>query len=130
MANGHLIPLSSPYNRQRARQLIDKAPADYVCEVRPRTRTSEQNDKLWAMLGDVSRAKPEGRRLSPDAWKALAMHACGYEVQFLNGLNGEPFPAGFRSSKLTVSQMSELIEFLYEYGERHSVKWSEPHKDV
>jgi hypothetical protein len=78
------------------------------------------------MLTDVSVSKPEGRSLTPEAWKALAMHACGYEVQFLNGLNGEPFPVGFRSSRLTVSQMSELIEFLYAYGAKHGVKWTGP----
>ncbi len=127
MANGHLIPLSSPYNRQRARQLIDKAPADYVCEVRQRTRSKEANDKMWAMLGDISRAKPEGRRMTPDLWKAVFMQACGHEVQFLNGLDGQPFPAGFRSSRLSVAQMSELIEFIAAYGNQHGVVWSEGH---
>jgi hypothetical protein len=125
MPNGHLIPLSSPHNRQKAHQLIDKAPADYVCDVRQRTRTSEQNDKLWAMLGDISRAKPEGRRMTPDLWKAVFMQACGHEVQFLNGLDGQPFPAGFRSSRLSVAQMSELIEFIAAYGNQHGVKWSD-----
>jgi len=124
MAKGHLIPLR--YGRQRAHQLIEQAPDDWLCELRPPTRTKEQNDKLWAMLTDVSVSKPEGRSLTPEAWKALAMHACGYEVQFLNGLNGEPFPVGFRSSRLTVSQMSELIEFLYAYGAKHGVKWTGP----
>lgn len=127
MAKGHTIPLRSPASRIRAHQLIERAPDGYVCEIRPPTRSNDQNAKLWAMLTDISLAKPEGRAHTPEVWKTLAMHACGHEVQFLNGLNGEPFPAGFRSSRLSVAQMGELIEFLYEFGARHGVKWSDPH---
>jgi hypothetical protein len=47
-------------------------------------------------------------------------------VQFADGLDGAgPFPLGFRSSKLTKQQMSDLIEVIYEYGARHGVEWSE-----
>jgi hypothetical protein len=126
MAKGHTIPLNSPHSRHRAHQLIERASDGYVCEIRPPTRSNDANNKMWAMLTDISLAKPEGRMHSPEVWKTLAMHACGHEVQFLNGLNGEPFPAGFRSSRLSVAQMSELIEFLYEFGARHGVRWSEP----
>jgi hypothetical protein len=126
MAKGHTILLNSPHSRHRAHQLIERAPDGYVCEISPPTRSNDANAKMWAMLTDISLAKPEGRMHSPEVWKTLAMHACGHEVQFLNGLNGEPFPAGFRSSRLSVAQMSELIEFLYEFGARHGVRWSEP----
>jgi hypothetical protein len=125
MPKGHTIALRSPHNRIRAHKLVDFAPDGYVCEIRPPTRSNDQNAKLWAMLTDISLAKPEGRAHTPEVWKTLAMHACGHEVQFLNGLNGEPFPAGFRSSQLSVAQMSELIEFLYEFGARHGVRWSD-----
>ena len=53
------------------------------------------------------------------------MKACGHAVQFAVGLDGDPFPTGFSSSQLNVAQMSELIEFIYEYGARHGVVWKE-----
>lgn len=111
-------------NRWRAHQLIDKAPERYVMEVREPRRTDDQNAKMWAMISDVSRAKPEGRRHTPDDWKAIFMHACGHEVQFEQGIDGRPFPTGFRSSRLSKQQMSDLIECIYEYGSRHGVQWS------
>jgi len=108
-----------------AAQLAFKAPPGAVCNIREATRTGDQNAKMWAMLSDVARSKPEGRRHTADVWKALMMNACGHTVQFEIGLNGEPFPVGFRTSSLSKSQMSDLIEFIYEYGSRHEVKWSD-----
>lgn len=120
------VILRGPSQRDFAKSLIDRAPADAVVTIREATRSLEQNAKMHAMLSDVSRAKPEGRCHTPEVWKCLFMHACGHAVQFEMGLNGQPFPTGFRSSRLTKSQMSDLIECIYEYGARHGVRWSEP----
>lgn len=120
------IPLDSPARREYAMRLLSDAPADYVCIVRQSTRTLEQNARLWAMCGDLSKAQPEGRQHTPEVWKCLLMQACGHAVQFVNGLDGLPFPVGFRSSKLNKAQFSELIECAYEYGARHGVRWSDP----
>jgi hypothetical protein len=122
----HRIALTSPHQRGRAAKLIWQAPDGFVCDVREPKRTLEQNDKLWAMLTDISHAKPLGRRHTPDDWKAIAMNACGWECQFCEGLDGRPFPIGFRSSQLTKSQMSTLIEWLQAFGDEHGVKWSDP----
>jgi hypothetical protein len=54
------------------------------------------------------------------------MNACGHETKFEIGLTGEPFPVGFRSSRMNKSQMSELVEFIYSWGSERGVKWSEP----
>ena len=59
-------------------------------------------------------------------WKAIAMNACGWECQFCEGLDGRPFPMGFRSSQLTKGQMSALIDWLQAFGDEHQVRWSEP----
>ena len=87
-------------------------------------RTSDQNNLMWAMLSDISRAKPQDRRHTPEMWKALMMHACGHAVQFENGLDGQPFPVGFRSSRLSKAQMTELIEFIISWGSQNGVQWS------
>lgn len=107
----------------RAHQLVQKAPDDWLCRVEPPRRTGDQNDKLWAMLTDVSVSKPNGRRMTPEQWKCVFMQACGWEVQFLEGLDGQPFPAGFRSSRMTKKQMSDLIEFIQAWGDQNGVRW-------
>jgi hypothetical protein len=112
---GQTIRLVSRLNRERAKALIDQAPDRALVNIRPETRSSEQNNLLWALLSDVSRAKPDGRTHTPDVWKCLFMQACGHAVQFEVGLDGKPFPLGFRSSRMTKDQMTDLIEFILQY---------------
>jgi hypothetical protein len=83
---------------------------------------------MWAMLSDISRSAPEERQHIPEVWKCIFMAALGYEVMFAMGLNDQPFPIGFKTSKLTKPQMSDLIEFIYAYGAQHNVKWSEKYE--
>ena len=108
--------LSSPARREWAKRLIGAAPEYATVTIRPQDRTTDQNAKLWAMLSDISVAKPDGRKHTPEVWKCLFMSACGHAVQFETGLDGTPFPVGFRSSRLSKHQMSELIEFIYAYA--------------
>jgi hypothetical protein len=126
----HKVILSSEFYRSRARHLIDKAPAGYVMTLDEPKRTLDQNNKLWAMLTDISVAMPLGRRHTPDDWKAIFMNACGWECQFVEGLDGRPFPKGFRSSHLTKSQMGDLINFIQAFGDEHGVRWSEEARDA
>ncbi len=125
MSKGHTVILRGGAQRALAARLIMQAPADYVVSIREQTRTGEQNDKMWAMLSDISRAKPLGRRHTPDDWKAIFMNACGWECQFVEGLDGRPFPQGFRSSALTKSQMSALIEYMNAFCAEHQVPLSD-----
>lgn len=120
------VILHGPSQRAFAKQLIDRAPVDAILSVREAKRTTDQNSKLWAMLSDISRAKPDGRCHTPEVWKTLFMHACGHAVQFEMGLNGQPFPVGFSSSKLSKSQMADLITFVIQWGDEHGVVWTEP----
>lgn len=123
--SGQTVILSGRGQRAIAHQLIDKAPPYAVVNIRKPRRTTDQNAKLWAMLSDVSRAKPDGRMLTVDVWKALFMSACGHAVQFEAGLDGAPFPIGFRSSRLTKGQMSDLLEFISAWGAEKGVEWSD-----
>lgn len=120
-----VVHLRTDRQRELAKSLIDKAPDNAVVKISPEKRSDDQNAKMWAMLSDVSRSKPEGRRHIPEVWKCLFMQACGHEVTFEHGLDGRPFPLGFHSSKLTKAQMSDLIEFIYSYGAKHGVRWSD-----
>jgi hypothetical protein len=123
---GQTIILAGARSRQTAHSLVDQAPERAVLTIAPPGRTLDQNALMWALLSDVSRAKPEGRCHTPDVWKELFMHACGHAVQFEMGLNGQPFPRGFRTSRLRKDEMSDLIECIYEYGARMGVRWTQP----
>lgn len=113
---------------QRARALhwCSKAPEGTRVVFHKPGRTLPQNDRFWAMLTDVARqAEHNGNRYTPEQWKALFLHACGQETHFMPGLNGDPFPAGFRSSKLTVAQMGEVMDFIEAWGAQNGVRFSD-----
>lgn len=121
------VILRGPSQRAFVKQMIDKAPVDAVVQISEAKRNDDQNARMWAMLSDVSRAKPEGRHWTPETWKCAFMHSLGHQVRFCEGLdNSGPFPMGFKSSKLTVRQMADLITVISEYGDRHGVRWTDP----
>lgn len=126
---GQTVILRGDRQRRFAQSLIDRAPPDAVVNVREATRNRDQNARMWAMLSDVARSRPEGRIWTTDTWKAAFMHSLGHQCQFGEGLDGSgPFPIGFRTSRLTVRQMADLITVIAEYGDRHGVTWSEPQR--
>lgn len=125
----HRVILNSPFARSRAHGLIDKAPDGFAMSLAEPKRSNAQNDKMWAMLTDISVSMPGGRRMIPDDWKVVFMHDCGWEVQFLEGLDGRPFPRGFKSSEMTKAQMADLITFMQAWGDENGVKWTDQQED-
>lgn len=58
--------------KQFAHQCIDRAPADFMCQIKPKTRKEIQSGRFHAMCGDVARQlKYMGRTLTKDQWKVL-----------------------------------------------------------
>lgn len=104
-----------------AHQFIEQVPNGTVLKFQKPGRSLDQNAKMWAVLSDISRARPQGRTHTPEVWKSLFMAACGHETRFVEGLNGEPFPVGFRTSQLTKAQMAELIEFIQAWAIQNGV---------
>lgn len=120
---GHTVILSNPYQRDRAVELIRRAPDGVVVTVKERKRSADQNAKMWAMLSEVSRAKPRGLVYPPEVWKALFMQALGHEIRFVPGIvDGLPFPLGFKSSRLTKAQMADLITFIDQWCAENDVR--------
>lgn len=127
MANGQTMILSSDYVRARAHHLIDIAPHAAVLNIREANRSSDQNAKMWAMLSDIARAKPQGRVLSTECWKALFMNAAGFTCTFEPSLDGRGVvPLGFKSSRLNKGEFSDLIECIYAFGAEHDIVWTDP----
>lgn len=119
------VTLDSRYRREQAHKLVDAAPVGAVMTIAMPKRSTDQNALMWTLLGFISRAKPGGRKHTPETWKALFMHAMGHQSRFEMGLNGEPFPAGFRSSQLTRAQMADLITFIMAWGAEQGVHFDE-----
>lgn len=119
------VVLGSNRERAIAHELVERAPRNAVLTIKAATRTIDQNSLLWALLSEVSRAKPDGRCHTPEVWKQLFMHACGHAVQFELGLNGQPFPTGFRSSRLTKQEMGDLLDFIHAWCAEKGVPLSD-----
>lgn len=119
------IKLIGGEQRTRAQAAIARAPDGYVVTIAEPSRTLDQNALLWPLLADIARAEPMGRKHTPDDWKAILMSACGWECQFQEGLDGRPFPLGFRSSKMTKAQFSDLLEYVLAFGAEHNIRWSQ-----
>lgn len=127
MAERQIIILDSPEKREAAIRLATTWPEGRVITYSELTRTLEQNAKLWPMLADVRKAKPDGRQHTDETWKALFMHSLGHQQLFERALDDRGVvPLGFRSSQLTKPEFSDLIECIYEFGARHNVHWTEP----
>lgn len=127
-----LLILRNPEVRKRAIDFISAAPDGTRVEFKAEKRTTEQSDKMWAMLTDIAKQATHcGRRYSTDAWKVLFLHALGHEVQFIPALQGQTFiPYGQRSSDLSKEEMSNMIELMYSYGAEHGVKWHDKTKEA
>ena len=123
---GQTVRLVGDQQRALAQQLVAKAPPNAIVNIREETRSTAQNARFWAMLSDVSRSKPQGRAMTPERWKAVFLQSFGHQVQFENDLEGRPFPVGHSSSRLTVKEMGDLMEFISAWGSENSVRWSEP----
>lgn len=96
-----------------------------IVEFRKPKRSIPQNARMWAMLGDIANAKPDGHERDPEDWKAVFMRALGHEVRFIHGLDGELFPAGFRTSKLNVPQMTAIMDLIQDYANEKGVVLNE-----
>jgi hypothetical protein len=123
-----LLVLNSISDRRKAASWIEKAPYGTRVEFKASKRTMPQNDRMWAMLTDIAEQKTHmGRKYTTDQWKVLFMHACGREVQFVPSLDETTFiPWGQSSSDLSVSEMTDLIEFMLSWGAKNGVVFKEP----
>jgi phage-related protein len=103
-----------------------------VVEVRPATRSTDQNSRLHAVLGDIAKqVEWSGARRDIDTWKRLMtaawLRARGESVEFLPAIDGHGVDIVFRrTSTLTVAECGELMEFVEAWGSERGVLWSEP----
>ena len=113
--------------RNTAIAWIRKAPVNCVVTFKQPGRSDIQNDRMWAMLTDVSKqAKLHGKKWSPAQWKVIFMSALKHDQEFVQGIEGDFIPAGFKSSQLSVKQMSDLMEYMSAFGAEQGVIFGGP----
>jgi len=124
MADRHTLKLVGA-NRAKAYKGIEaaiaKGKADgrpWTLELRERTRSDDQNDALHGLIAQILRQRPTLNSLVMDkvSYKATFMQAMGHEVRMLPTLDGTSFfPMGLSTSKLTVAEFADLIEFVLKW---------------
>ena len=115
MADRPCIILRTRQDRGRAVRWVENAPDGTVVEFKQKGRSNDQNAAMWSILTQINRQRPvhNGVKMSAVLWKAVFMQALGAELVMLPTLEGDGlFPFGHRSSKLTVSEMGDLIELM------------------
>jgi hypothetical protein len=112
--------LFSPRQRQAAIEAVRTAPEHYIVEIKPKTRTLDQNAMLWRLLTIASDQIPwqvngSDVMLSPDDWKDIFTASLHQENRIAKGIRGGFVMLGKSTSRMTVSQLSELIEFIVHF---------------
>lgn len=103
-----------------------------ICEVRTETRSLKENAMLHALLTQISRkAEWAGKKHEVETWKRLLTaawcRARGECVEVLPALDGHGVDIVFRkTSQLTRSECSELIEFVQAWAVHNGVEFSAP----
>lgn len=94
-------------------------------EVKPETRSSEQNARLWAMLTEVSEQVDwYGKKLSPSDWKHV-FSASLRKLDVVPNLDGTGFVAlGLSTSQMTRKEMAEMQELIEAFGAEKGVRFS------
>lgn len=119
-----LINLITKADRQQAANWCLNAPDGTQVEFREKRRTDDQNRLMWVELTTLTRKRPfhNGVKMSPDTYKCMFMQALGHETRFIPTMDGDGvFPLGMRSSRLTIPEMSDLIELLHAFAAREGV---------
>ncbi len=132
MTTGYFI-LANQSVRDRAAAAIQSADPDTVVVLKPKTRTLEQNARLWAMLTDISKqvkwaVDGELLELDPEDWKHILSAGIFKNQRVAQGIEGGFVILGQRTSKMTVRQMKVLQDFIEWFGDTREppVKWTDP----
>lgn len=126
MSEKQFYVLAHEAARQRAHNGIDLAPKGWEVVIKPATRNSEQNARMWAQLGDVARQVDwYGKRLTPEDWKHVFSSALK-KMDVVPNLDGTGFVAlGLSTSRMSKRELSDLMELINAFGAERGVEWSE-----
>lgn len=94
--------------------------------VKPETRSTAQNARMWALLEDVSRQVTwHGRKLSKEDWKHV-FSASLKKQDAVPGIDGGFVVLGLSTSKMTIPEMTDLMTLIEAFGAEHGVRFTAP----
>lgn len=118
------IKLVGRTQRDYAKCCIEEAPDDFLCIIKKKTRSLEQNALMWSHLTDVSQQVDwYGRRLSPEDWKAI-FTASLKKMDTVPGIDGGVVVLGQATSKMNAGELNDLIELIRAFGAERNVRWT------
>lgn len=122
----HVFKLRTEAGRDQLRAWADRCPVGWEVEFREATRTSEQNDKLWPMLRDLSKQVDwYGNVLTEEEWKDV-MTAALKRQKVVPGIDGGFVAIGTSTRNMTKQEFSDLVELIYKFGAEQGVRWTDP----
>ncbi len=119
MSEKRLFKLVHAEARRNALRFVQDAPEGFVVTVQEPKRNLDQNAAMWPILqafADQLQWPVNGAMvwMTPDEWKDLLSSAFRREaVRVAMGLDGGMVMLGSRTSKFSVREMSEFLEFLH-----------------
>ena len=119
MSDKRVFKLVHNEARRRAGEAVSMAPEGYCVTVAEPTRSLDQNAAMWPILqafADQLQWPVNGAMvwMTPDEWKDVLSAAYKREsVRVAQALDGGMVMLGSRTSKFSVREMSEFIEFLH-----------------
>ena len=107
-------------------QAVQEAPEGWCVTVSEKTRSLEQNSRLWASLNEISKQVDwHGRKLTPEDWKHV-FSASLKKMEVVPNLEGTGFVAlGLSTSKMTKRELSDLLELVYAFGADRGVVFND-----
>ncbi len=111
--------------RNNAASACLSAPEGYVVEIKEKTRSLEQNARLWAMLNEISRqVEWYGRKLTSEDWKHV-FSAALKKQDVVPNLDGTGFVIlGLSTSKMSKKELGDLMELISAFGADKGVEFS------
>ena len=105
-----------------------------VLEVKPMSKTWEQEEKYHAMIGEIAeQAAHLGSRWMQDDWKRLLLDKFARETGRTHGAiipnldNTGVVQVGIQSRKFNKTDGVEFIEWLYSWGAENGIEWKGEH---
>jgi hypothetical protein len=120
--------LSHDKARQLAIETVRTVADGHIVEIKPKHRSLEQNSMLHSILTKVAmRVEWAGKLRDVDTWKRLLtaawLRARGESIELLPAIDGHGVDVVFRhTSKLTVSEMSEFLEYVQAWGVEQGIE--------
>ena len=117
----HLLSLFTAKDRENAVTWVKLAPVGTRAILMEPKRSIPQNDRLWLMLGAISKQLLWHGQYYPDtAWKDFFMHYYRGET-WMPGEESGMIPVGRSTSELGKGQHSELQTLIEAFCARHNV---------